>query len=144
MLKIDPQLIRRDGSGPVLVQVREGLLEGLPLRPDLIEDSPREVHLLDLFLEHPPVESLVPVENDLRCPLILGVLVGVVPKVEALALLYDTAQPFAKVRIVDPASPLVVLVNDELCQVVEVKGPAFLPQDTQYVLDCHVSIVVCV
>jgi hypothetical protein len=70
--------------------------------------------------------------------------VGVVSEVESLALLDDSAHPFAEVGVADAPLPLLVLVEDQLRKIAEVQVLILCPKVTEDVLHRNEAVIVTV
>ena len=99
------------------IEILESLPEGLPLEFDLLEDLVFDVSIHESILGGLDVASLV-FSLKFDEPVQTWVLDGVVPEVEALALLDLVAQPLREVLVVELALTLLVTVHDQFIQVV--------------------------
>lgn len=143
-MQIRFQFIWLNGSRLLLIEVREGFLECLPLKLDFLKHCLFYIHGLYCFIEYSLIEAFESLIDDFDVFIIMRVLHGVVAEVEALRLLNLSTHPLAKVSIVDSALSFLIFVSNKLGKVFKIEFLVLAPKVPQYILDSDEPVKVAV
>ena len=144
MVKIDFQFVWINSPWFVLIEIGECFFESFPLKLDFFKDCFFNVHIVELILHNLIVVIMIFNLVFVKVFLELWIFHRIMPKVEALWLMYYASHPLRKVCVAYFAILFNILVLDKFFQVLILKFLCLASKKPNYILNCYVAIIICV